>query len=244
MLLYHYTSLQTLCSIINGMQNGHLFLRATNAQNMNDPNDCYYFIDVINQIIDNIDIDEIVKQKNKYDTPYLICLSKRKDDLHMWNCYGDNGNGVAIGFDLGKLNEKVNEFFQKNHTSAKLFKCLYASPKQVKNSLDFASLFIKTKINKSFWQNEQISNISNIIKHPCYRYEREFRIVIKHGKEEKVITDAYNKDEDAFYLPLPINAVKSIIVGPNANFDAIKKIFEDYFPYAKFLESVIPYRSK
>ena len=87
-------------------------------------------------------------------------------------------------------------------------------------------------------------NISNIVKHPCYRYEKEYRIVIKHGKEEKVLNDVYHKDEDAFYLPLPLRAVKSIIVGPNANFDAMKKIFEDYFPYAKFVKSVIPYRSK
>ena len=100
-MLYHYTSLTTLCAIVNGIQDGNLFLRASNAKQMNDPNDCYYFVNIIGQIKrwDKYKIDTVCAEKEKFDTPYLISLSKWKDDLHMWNCYGENGKGIVLGFD-------------------------------------------------------------------------------------------------------------------------------------------------
>lgn len=244
-MLYHYTSLATLCAIIGGVQDGKLFLRASNAKKMNDPNDCYYFVNIVGQINhwDKYKIDAICKEKDEYDAPYLISLSKLKDDLHMWNCYGDDGKGVVIGFDEEKLNESVDKFFTENHIFARLYKCLYKSSSQIKNDLELASLITKN-INKDFWNEKSISDISNILKHPCYKYEREYRIVIKHGYKEYTPEQVYNKEEDAFYLSISINAIKYIIAGPNANLDAIKKIFSRFFPKATFRKSIIPYRSK
>ncbi len=246
MLLYHYTSIDTLCSIVNRMLDGNMFLRASNAKNMNDPNDCYYFVDIAGQILnkDRTTIDNYFQEKNKYETPYLICFSKLKDDLHMWNCYGVDGKGVAIGFDKTKLNGATQKFYSENHLTTRLHLCLYKSRQQIRNSISFAKL-INNNTEESFWQNKNISDFANLVKHPCYKYEKEWRIVIKHGVNEPIIKDdVYNSYEDAFYLAVPIDAVKYIVVGPNAKYDAIKKIFSSYFPNAKIIKSIIPYRSR
>ena len=244
-LLYHYTNIRTLCAIVNGMQNNNMFLRAGNAKNMNDPNDCYYFANVLGEILNTSqnEIEQLYKDKNKYDCPYLISLSRRKDDLHMWNCYGEDGYGIAFG--IKNLPNIVSDFFLTNHISAHLYDCKYMDSKAIKRDKRFMTIAKdKKSLDKNFWNNDIISDISNIIKHPCYRYEKEARVVIKHGEKEITINDVYRKDEDAFYVAIPLSCVKEIIVGPNANLETIKKIFSQYFPYTKFKESTIPYRSK
>lgn len=244
-MLYHYTSITTLCAIVNGIQDGNLFLRASNAKQMNDPNDCYYFVNIIGQINhwEGSRIDALCAEKDKFDAPYLISLSKRKDDLHMWNCYGDNGKGIAIGLDEKRLQKAVEDFFHREHIFARLYKCLYRSTSQIQNNLDLTRI-ITADIEQDFWNDRTISDISNILKHPCYRYEQEYRIVIKHGSNEYVSDKIYFKNEDAFYMPVPVDAIKYITTGPNANIEAIKKIFSNFFPKAKFQKSLIPYRSK
>ena len=162
----------------------------------------------------------------------------------MWNCYGKDGDGIAIGIDKELLMSAVNKYFEKNHISAKLYKCLYKSAKQIENSQNLSSIIRKQGIDKTFWRKQEILAISDIVKHPCYRYEKEYRVVIKRGKEELVNNTIYNESKDAFFLNIPINAVKRIVVGPNANYEAIAKIFKDYFPSAKFIKSTIPYRKK
>ena len=242
-ILYHYTSVQTLCAIANGISNEELFLKASNAKNMNDPNDCYYFIDSLNKIgsQDKVTMDRLTDEKSKFDTPYLISLTKHKDDLHMWNCYGDDGKGVSIGIDIDDLYKALESFYKRNHISAKLHNCIYYSQKQIKNYLK--EIDTKLKDNTSNWKKE-ISDFANIVKHPCYKYEGEYRIVIKHGEREPTINNVYNAQDDSFYINIPLSAVKRIVVGPSSNYEAVKKIFSNFFPKDVFIQSKIPYRSK
>lgn len=246
-LLYHYTSLHTLCAIVNGIQSGEMFLRAGNAKNMNDPNDCYYFINMLGILTDADEnqVKQISEEKLKYDCPYLVSLSKHKDDLHMWNCYGDDGCGVAIG--IKDVDNLVNDFYSKKHLSSHLYKCRYMDVKKVKNNKPLWNL-IKERdfFDKDFWMSKEISEVSNIIKHPCYRYEKEYRIVILHGDNEIIIGGdrTYNLEEDAFYLNVPLSSVTQIIVGPCANYESVKKVFSPFFTNAKFIKSKIPYRRR
>lgn len=246
MILYHYTSLKTLCAIVKGVKDNCMFLRANNAENMNDPNDCYYFINEFGKYlkVNNNDLSRLYQQKKAFNQPYIISLSQRKDDLHMWNCYGDNGNGIAIGMKYDSLLKMANEFDNKNHVSAKLYKCLYYSAPQIINTLELLNIVSEIDLSSTFWQDPKTIEISNIVKHPCYRYEKEYRIVILHGRNEFTINGVFNRDEDAFYFPMPLANIHSIVVGPNADFAAIKKIFSPYFSNAKFVQSTIPYRAK
>ena len=86
--------------------------------------------------------------------------------------------------------------------------------------------------------------IANIVKHPCYEYEKEYRVIFLRGDKEFTINGSYNSKEDAFYMRVPLEKVKTIIVGPCADYKAIKLIFANYFPQASFVQSQIPYRTK
>lgn len=243
--LYHYTNIHTLCAIVNRITSDKMFLRAGNAKNMNDPNDCYYFINTLGKLInaDSSKIEKMSDIKDKFDRPYLVSLTSIKDDLHMWNCYGDNGFGVAIGID--DLQDIARNFYLENKIFTKLYECRYMGDIAIRKNAKIWNLIKNSNLQESaFWQNETISEISNIIKHPCYKYEKEYRIVIKHGEDELIMNDIYESEEDAFYIGIPIKLVKTIIVGPNANCRVVEKIFCQYFPYAKFEQSKIPYRSK
>lgn len=241
MLLYHYTSVSTLCSIANGIRDSKLFLRAQNAQNMNDPRDCYYFIEQVGRLIRHAtddDINEYQKEKEKYFQPYLCCLSQHKDDLHMWNCYGDNGKGIAIGIEIpvGRK-QKIGSVY------ADVEKCTYRSGSQIKSDINLFECLQKRAFTKECWQKREIAMYSNRVKHPCYRYEREYRIIVLKNNSVGDIPMGYNKDADAFDIDIPIDKVKSIVVGPMANLEAIKCVFSPFFPRTKFIPSRIPYRT-
>lgn len=247
MLLYHYTSLQTFCKIVYGIRNHNLYLRAGDAAKMNDPNDCYYFIYILGSLLGKTDTKEmskLIEDKMLYNKPYLVSLSNRGDDLHMWNCYGDDGKGIAISFDRKALQSAVDEFALKNHIYSKLLKCIYSSSRQIEKSLSVAKLFKDYLGNENVWKNLQSDNYPNLVKHPCYRYEKEYRIVINHGENEPTINNVYHEDEDAFYINIPLLALKKVIVGPNADLESIKGVFSPYLPNVKFVQSQIPYRSK
>ena len=242
--LYHYTSLNTLVKIIGGIKNNKMYLRAGNAKKMNDPNDCYYFVNLLVQRgkIDTTSMNEICDMKDKYDSPYLISLSEHMDDLHMWNCYGDDGRGVAIGIELENLRKDVVSFFDKNHISTKLYECKYPNINDLPENEEFEVINVLNAVDRNFWTNEDISNISNIVKHPAYEYEKEWRIVIRHGEKEPAINGVFK--EEAFFVDIPISHVKTIVVGPSANYEAVKKVFSPFFDEKIFVKSTIPYRSK
>lgn len=100
-------------------------------------------------------------------------------------------------------------------------------------------------INKeNFWLGRNDSDqVANIVKHPCYSLEYEYRVVIQKDKTELTIGNVYNKSVDAFFLPIPISAIKRIVVGPNGDSKSIEQIFMQYFPETDFVQSKIPYRS-
>lgn len=248
-LLYHYTSLCTLFKILQGMkdQNGQkmISLRAGNAKNMNDPNDCYYFVGNVGQIVraSEEEIDKMFTEKMQFDAPYIVSLSEIKDDLHMWLCYGDDGHGVALGFNKKKIGDAVSAFFKSNKTYARLHKCLYDEPKKIYQKIN--SPTIDQLLSKDFWSRTDLYHISDMVKHPSYKCEKEWRIIILHAKKELVINNVYHSFEDAFYIPIPIDCLEYICIGPCVqNIEVIKKIVQDFLPNVKIKQSKIPYRSK
>lgn len=233
--------MQTLCAIAGGIKNEEFFLRAGNAKNMNDPNDCYYLINLIQQShhLSNETIAQYRINKDKYDSPYLISLSSKKDDLHLWTCYGDDGKGICLGLDKVDIEAACGKFYTRYKLPAKLHSCkYYMSISDLPQ--DFQCYITQ---NDSYQLFRDISCTSNIIKHPCYEYENEYRVVITHSQGE-ISFDTYDKERDAIFLNIPLSAIKQIIVGPCANFETIRNIFSPYFPNTEFVKSAIPYRSK
>lgn len=95
-IFYHYCSLDTLHKIIEGKT-----IRLSNIDRMNDSNEGKDIEKFAKDILDRM--DEVLREKYYNERIYISCFSKGKDILSQWRAYGDDGKGVAIGFNLSEL---------------------------------------------------------------------------------------------------------------------------------------------
>lgn len=95
-IFYHYCSLDTLHKMIEGKT-----IRLSNIDRMNDSNEGKDIEKFAKDIIE--DIPDSLKEQYYNQRIYISCFSKGNDILSQWRAYGDDGRGVAIGFDLSEL---------------------------------------------------------------------------------------------------------------------------------------------
>ena len=236
-MVYHYTKKCTLCSIAEGIQEEDFFLWANNYEKMNDPTDCRYLLHLFQKQIKEDKRDNI----SKINTPYLVSFSRNGDDLHMWNCYADTGKGVSIGIDYNELQKALDEYSKDGHITARLYSCKYLDESQVSNYEEIGTYIQKLRDtnNPYYLANEELPYI---IKHPAYREEDEFRIILLNSSlyyQSKKCN--HDKEKDIFKIPIPKTAIKEIIVGPCADKGQIEKQFQSFFPETEFKTSQIPY---
>ena len=114
-LLYHYTSIDALCSILNEYRKqrttGNLVFWASSIFTMNDPHEMTYGAEVLEILLpvieklfglpseNSLNINTLDKEKVLRDTtntPFILSFTANEDELGMWNLYGDNGCGVSL----------------------------------------------------------------------------------------------------------------------------------------------------
>lgn len=247
MLLYHYTSIETLCNIAYGISESKITLRAYNHKKMNDPNDCRYFIEEAFNGVDSADArNNLLNIYEKYGNAYITSFSELQDDLHMWNCYGNNGHGIALGLNSYYLQEFAQTMTKYGNSCLPL-KCKYMRKDEIIKLFADAGLSnMNSDENNAKIVADIIIQNTNLVKHPCYSYEQEWRIVFSGNKKdlEKYPDTLYNKTGDFFNIPIPLSEIKEIIVGPCGNMKAIKEIFSPLFPKTAFSESAVPFVDK
>lgn len=118
-LVYHYTTLDALCSLLNDMevkqeddekQGYHFKFRASNTQYLNDPTENKLYKsaikDAIKDAIKNPNINDFISSyESQIGNSYALSFSESGDDLNMWRLYADNAKGVVLSFDKEELNE-------------------------------------------------------------------------------------------------------------------------------------------
>lgn len=255
-ILYHYTTMEVLYSIITkllppkGEYSHQLVLWATHAGYMNDPMEFNYFNDCLdkgiieyelaNQIPKEQSNREVMTSLLEYNLNQIspvISLSASKDNLPMWRCYSDNGQGVAIGFSFDTLNNLLGQ---------ELVQCEYPAPEEIIQKMEIGKLTntVTTTYTagaklKFFNPNKEIRDFydeSYKYKHPAYSYENEWRLVLDDPGPEYYTYEYRLKNGLVIpYIPveIPINAVREIWIGPTAN----KKLAE--YSLKKLLESKV-----
>ena len=251
-ILYHYTSLEVLnCLFENYSEKDRcLTFWATNCSYMNDPKEIKEGIELIKLTLDqflpkelkckaqsilNSETDSLFEYllfgtTGVSDIPYSVSFSKNKDNLNMWRMYGDNGKGIALGFNRIKLNSLDTE----------LIDCTYNDESEnyhLKDEItqDFFSLYqVLGDSPKCLPQDvyEEIMTITHIlrylpqVKNPCYKYERETRIIKNwHSPNFRV---SNGKLIPYTTIQIPIDALQKIIIGPNCdkrNINSLKILF-------------------
>lgn len=98
---------------IISLQGYLLYFRTSKMGYMNDPGEYLFFIQNLRQTFAEYEIRSGKESKlkildtffnhNEIRDSYVLSLSKLEDSLTAWRAYGENGKGVAIGFDKALL---------------------------------------------------------------------------------------------------------------------------------------------
>ena len=115
-ILYHYCNTETFMKIIENKT-----IRLSNIFKMNDYSEVTHVLKLLPALlkdeykkepfplkykgkVNQKAFDDIISDLHnnindvKY-VSYIACFSKHEDDLEQWCGYGDNGKGIAIGYD-------------------------------------------------------------------------------------------------------------------------------------------------
>ena len=131
--IYHYTSLEALCSIV---ENQEFWLG--DSRQMNDYNEALELLKPLNTLL-NQDNDLYVKEDKVNiitkrakealtKTPiYIASFTALNDDASQWERYAQNATGVSIEFDLFKL----QKFLQFNSQMLRRITIIYCNVKYI-----------------------------------------------------------------------------------------------------------------
>ncbi|MFI3171954.1 MAG: DUF2971 domain-containing protein [Eubacteriales bacterium] len=253
MIGYHYCSIDTFVSII---ESGNL--RLSNGFIMNDSRECRWGFDIYREEFQKR-IEKMVSDKKEileyalfdiessgddwvYEdyTPYITCFSKQKDLLSQWRGYGDDGYGVAIGFDLNQVHGNSNKILQLydveydiKQQKKKVEKLLDAMRVTEDNTVKYRRMKeIVYDIQENF---VKIIQLSTSIKNPAFIEEQEKRLVYFESNQEvnseskiKISELKYRATRTNLisYVEVDFNAlkregvIKEIVIGPKAQVTA------------------------
>lgn len=219
-VLYHYCSVDTLISIIESYN-----IWLSDAEKTNDYTEMKWLFAKIREVIDETvssyekiyghellqktkkiafeAVENLLSKKApmvKNSKSFLICFSEASDLLSQWRAYGNDGNGVAIGFNTEILEKLMHDPFYT------LTKVIYNR----ENTLGFLHMAIDEQLKWSiessidkerggYSESELVMNVSLLMlsiwqesfvyKNDMFSEEQEWRIF------RKLQSDNYCADE-------------------------------------------------
>ncbi|WP_304075606.1 DUF2971 domain-containing protein [Maricaulis maris] len=198
------------------------------------------FIEVCRQDAENC-FDAIISANPSQ--PYLTCFSTHREQHHienglltMWRVYGDNGHGVALGFDAEKLRE-ITEQTQKYRAVDIIYldEVGYGAAsalvsKRMREFPSMTDLYMKAIAavcceNKQVFLNAGADLMRFLIlnlacKHPDFEDEREVRLVTMEALPDNVHgREPLKRLGDGRLLIKCLDALNEVIVGPSGRQD-------------------------
>lgn len=233
-ILYHYCSIDTMLKIL---QNYCIWL--SDAEKTNDKSELRYFAGQMEKMLLNIvesykgevnnELLTLVKivLKKAIESVYLgsayivqntknyfCCFSESSDLLSQWRAYGNDGQGVAIGFNA-ELLSKIDDMY-----SYDFVKVIYNQKSVLKNIQEYMEGHLKyifeNITEKELNPADIMFNLAPIMtpilqerfafKHPKFSEEREWRLFRKQvgnfdedtGKNEPFFNGAFHADDEIF----------------------------------------------
>lgn len=241
-ILYHYTSLDALFSIITNIDyedesNVSFTLRATHASFLNDLNEGRLLLEALKEI--GINENKLWFSLDRTGYPFVLSLSELCDDLNMWRCYADQGRGVAIGLDKPILDEEY-----QTYSKGKLDICKYVSKDELFDIL-------KEDGSEKIITNKNVLSLDRLIvdkllvyKDKSFTAEREWRIHVMDTEDKFRV----NPNSDLIIpfkeLKIPLAALKSITLGPKCEYErnhfSLSRILSKYSQRIKIQKSHVP----
>ena len=186
-------------------------------------------------------------QQNKL--PFIVSFSHEEDSLPLWNMYSGNGTGLNLCFWSYKYNVKDNIDVEKiKEDDIIIFDDLHINdvsyeefPKDLSSAVDtiyekFLSeiKYMNNKKNdyliqaKTDYLATMIVLLGTRMKNKAFSFEKEARFIVFEDNPQKI---SYRTNSNGSIVPyiekeVPITNLKSITIGPCANYPATK-IFID-----------------
>lgn len=242
-LIYHYTSFNTINEIFKSNS-----LRACDLKRLNDKMEYKIWFEIFEQAIEKIStnedieiyqdllkkIKEEINEYKEYDC-YVTCLSKERDLLSQWRAYGDDGQGIAIAFDISELLDNLYEFNTGDFNLLNGF-IEYNYVEVFKDLIEIINSLLRNYVQSNLNVDEYFNRVDNLsyfkentqrlfmrmqdLKDSSFFEEKEFRLFwqqLKTNPIKKVGTFERNKRIIPF-VELSFGTrkipIKEIILGP------------------------------
>ncbi|MNO79493.1 hypothetical protein D3C76_706630 [compost metagenome] len=188
-ILYHYCGGEAFFNII---KNSTLWL--SDILKSNDSQECIWLRDLVRKRIEIFLAESNPEYLKAWNTWYQMnsdiedsnmviyaaCFSESKDSLSQWRGYAQDGSGIAIGFSKKHL-QAVNGIAKHNLTFNRVI---------YQNQDKFVDHIFKENIKAM--ENKGISHVGlelndnyrlefSKYKNPCFKEEKEWRMVLKSG---------------------------------------------------------------
>lgn len=168
--------------------------------------------------------------------PYVISLSKKRDYLPMWSMYGHQGKGVCLMFDAYILQDHLADGFELDSVAYEAKMGQKILSEKVPEAYSFYIREYENNLEKLTMENKirELATIclhvSPFFKYKDYQYEEEFRMAynVYYGQEsfsnQRPIIIKENKVKPYIEVPIPIESLKGITIGPGADYDVMKHV--------------------
>lgn len=190
--------------------------------------------------------------------PYAISFSFPPEQVPLWTMYADNGRGVALGFKIDEIEglegvtslPVIYNYDSINERYKTILKDI------VKTGLSHYESKVKDLTDpQRIWIEKQSSLralctvLSPYFKHPCFKFENEYRLV-KYCKREEV---EYRNNPNGSIIPyvkinIPFRALKEVYIGPCLDCKITRSKIHTLMKYAdpihivNIIPSYLPYR--
>lgn len=242
---FHYTDIHGFLGIL-----GSGTLRMCSHRTMNDSMELKWSIRkklkaIQKEVNDPLQHDLLNEIENSLKSvplhAYLTCFSMEKDSLSQWRAYGDDGKGVAIGFDLEAthFDHKPPRVGPESDMLAGYFDVLYDSESLQAGVNAYIELFNQyidilkqNPLMMKRYANEiavYLLQDSAVHKNPAFEEEKECRIINftyqnYNGNFIGTTSDIKFKASGRrltsyFEYKFPKNIVTEIVLGPKAEID-------------------------
>jgi hypothetical protein len=248
--LFHYCPLSSLFGIVKSNT-----LRLTCSKYSNDPNENRIGEILLKEILDeNISkikkkfVKEVIEELERgrdwsvFHTPYVFCMSEKKEDLNQWRIYADNGRGFCIGlkpaffvsgiYVQSNIDTAFNIPLDISYDKLYINKCIYNSDYQkqfIIQVIDLATTDpeIKNLDNKVILFIQYFKLITSFFKHESYKDEEEWRLVCfpicqqSHNKYKFKIDYLNKRSVIIPYIEFPVQTTienplfSNILIGSN-----------------------------
>jgi hypothetical protein len=199
LVVYHYCDINAAISII---QNRSFW--ASNFRYLNDQTEGRWYDKVNSEVFEEFErkgfpreirkrfelISNLKNKQNELHTRmdgYLVCFSNAPDVLSQWRAYADDGRGLAIGIDVGEI-ENLKRRVWRNSNYA-FVKVEYNAKIQRKRISHLLSIFLKeisrgmAEFTARDWETlsfklyAEMEQFRYEFKNPAFEEEKEYRFV-------------------------------------------------------------------